>query len=469
MLLERYYDDSLAQASYLIGCEQTREAIVIDPNRDIERYVQAAAAHRLRLRCVTETHIHADFLSGSRELARAARATLLLSGEGGDEWRYAFAASDGAQLVRDGDAISIGKIQVNVLHTPGHTPEHVCFLITDTAVGDLPMGMVTGDFLFVGDVGRPDLLERAASVAGSMEVAARQLFASLQRLAPMPDYLQVWPGHGAGSACGKSLGSVPQSTLGYERLFNPALQSKSEEEFVRWVLTDQPEPPRYFAVMKQLNRDGPPAKPVAAPLPKLDARAIEVALTKGSWVVDVRGSADFAREHVPGTINVPASKKLPTYAGTVLSHDRPIALVAKSEEHARTVARQLELIGLDQVTGWAAPDVVRQITGAQTVRVIDPNTLATQLAQNGPRVIDVRGRSEWNAGHLPQATHIYLGDIADRAADFKRDEPIVVHCESGTRSSIAASLLLARGFTDVSNLSGGFNAWRKAGLPVATD
>jgi len=473
MLIERYYDDSLAQASYLIGCEQTHEAIVIDPNRDVDRYVRAAAIHRMRIKYVTETHIHADFVSGSRDLATAARAPLLLSGHGGPDWSYGIAAADGAQMLRDGETITVGKVRLDVVHTPGHTPEHICFLVTDTATGDRPLGMITGDFVFVGDVGRPDLLERAANVAGSMATAAKQLYASLQRLAGLPDYLQIWPGHGAGSACGKALGSVPQSTLGYERLYNPALQKKSEDAFVRWVLEDQPEPPPYFAVMKRLNRDGPPAKPSSMELPQFDATLVEAALDKEHWVIDVRGSADFAKAHIPGSINIPFAKTFPTYAGTVLTYDRPIVIVAKSREQAQSAIQQLALIGLDRVEGWATLDVLQQIKSdgrrLETVNVIEPQVLAEKLERDGPRVIDVRGRSEWKDGHLPKATHIYLGDLAGRLADTEHDEPIVVHCQSGTRASIAASLLLARGFSDVTNLSGGFDGWRKAGLPIVRD
>jgi hydroxyacylglutathione hydrolase len=473
MLLERYYDDTLAQASYLIGCQETGEAIVVDPNRDVLRYLNAASKNRMRIVGVTETHIHADYLSGSRDLARAAKATLILSGHGDDTWSYGFASADGARLVRDGDSISIGNVRLDVRHTPGHTPEHIAFLVTDLATGERPLGMLSGDFVFVGDVGRPDLLERAAKVAGTMEGAARDLFASLQRLQDLPDYLQIWPGHGAGSACGKALGAVPQTTLGYERLYNPAFQQKTEADFVRWVLADQPEAPPYFAMMKRLNRDGPPGMPATEPR-QLDARGVETALDRDDWVVDLRAPVAFAQRHLPGTINIPgASKSFVTYAGTVLTYDRPIVLIAKSVEQAYVAIRQLALIGFDNIGGWAALDVLQQVQSAgrhlASILTIDPPTLAERLQGNGPRVIDVRGTSEWKEGHLPKATHIYLGDLADRTADIRRDEPIVVHCESGTRSSIAASLLMARGFSDVTNFDGGFAAWQRAGLPVVTE
>lgn len=475
MLLERYYDESLAQASFMIACEQSGEAIIIDPNRDVERYVRAASARRLRIRYVAETHIHADFLSGARALADAARATLVLSGLGGADWSYRYKGGENTRLVRDGESINVGKVRLNVLHTPGHTPEHIAFVVTDTVVGDLPLGIVTGDFLFVGDVGRPDLLERSAKAEGTMERGAKELYASLLRIADLPEYLQVWPGHGAGSACGKSLGSVPQSTLGYERLYNPALQHKSEGAFVRWVLADQPEPPPYFAEMKRLNRDGPPATSGSGAPPQMDAEAVAKARAEPHWIVDVRGSADFAREHLPGAINIPASNKLPTYAGTVLSFDRPIVLLAKSEDQAVSVRRQLALIGLDRVVGWGGLDVLQDVKReggpVSFVRVIEPRVLAEQIEANGggPRVIDVRGRPEWDDGHLPGATHIYLGDLQDRMRELRKDEPIVVQCETGSRSSIAASLLMARGFSDVTNLVGGFQAWHRLGLPVSED
>ena len=474
MLLERYYDDSLAQASYLIGCERTREAIVVDPNRDVERYLRAAAAHRMKIAYVTETHIHADFVSGSRALARRAKAVLLLSDHGGADWSYTFAAREEARLIRHGDVITLGRIRIEARHTPGHTPEHIAFLVTDLANGDRPIGMLTGDFVFVGDVGRPDLLEKAAKAAGTMAGAAKQLYQSLQQLRELPDHLQLWPGHGAGSACGKSLGAMPQSTLGYERLYNPALQHKSEEDFVAWVLADQPEPPPYFAVMKRVNRDDQPTDmPAFDDLPQLDAKGIQTAIDKDHWVVDARGSLDFARAHVPGSINIPQAKSFPTYAGTVLSYDKPVAILAKSRDQAMAAIKQLALIGIDSLAGWATLDVLQQIQSAggmlARVKAIEPQALATQLETNGPKVIDVRGRGEWNEAHIAKATHIYLGELEAKMADAKRDEPVVLQCESGTRSSVGASLLMARGFSDVSNLAGGINAWQKAGLPVTKD
>ena len=469
MLLERYYDETLAQASYLIACEATGDAIVIDPNM-VEGHEATLSSRRLRVRYVTETHIHADYLSGSRHLAKAHKAELLLSSHGGADWSYAGTAGNTVRQLRDGDSIKVGNIRLDVLHTPGHTPEHICFLVTDTPASDKPMGLVSGDFLFVGDVGRPDLLERAAHVAGTMEQSARDLYRSLQRLKELPDYLQVWPGHGAGSACGKSLGSLPQTTLGYERLYNPALTPRSENEFVAWVLDDQPEPPRYFARMKRLNRDGAPEANRTAPPPR-SAEAIESLLAEGGQVVDVRPAREFAKRHVAGTISIPYSKTFVTYAGTVLDSDRPLVVIGQRPDQAARITRGLALIGV--APDYGEPRVVESIASRGrrpmgSVPTIDAAALGDQLARNSTTLIDVRGRSEWRQGHLVAATHIFLGDLVARAS-MPRNSRIVVQCQSGARSSIGASLLLREGFTDVTNFTGGFEAWEQAGLPVLRD
>src|SRR5262245_6516914 len=256
MIVKRFFEPLLAQATYLIGCGKTGQAIVIDPNRDLDPYLAAAAADQLRITHVTETHIHADFLSGSRELAERTGARLLLSDEGDAAWKYAFASP--GDLIRNGDRIAIGNVKIDVVHTPGHTPEHLTFVITDGVVADAPIAAATGDFIFVGEVGRPDLLERAANMHGTMEAGAKTLYKSLRTFnASHEEWLQLWPGHGAGSACGKDISAVPHTTLGYERRFNWAFRVHTEGEFVKEVLAGQPDPPRYFATMKRLNKEGP--------------------------------------------------------------------------------------------------------------------------------------------------------------------------------------------------------------------
>ncbi|MDB4873692.1 MAG: beta-lactamase domain protein [Gemmatimonadetes bacterium] len=467
MLFERLFDDTLAQSSYLLGCQSTGIAIVVDPNRDVDKYLRAAEREHLTIAFVTETHIHADFVSGARDLVRRSGAKLLLSAEGGDDWQYRFAESDGARLLRHGDRVDVGQVHLEVRHTPGHTPEHICFVVTDLATNDRPLGMLSGDFLFVGDVGRPDLLERAAGAAGSMDTLSRTLFGSLRALHDLPDYLQIWPGHGAGSACGKALGAMPSSTLGYERLANWAFQLDDEDEFVRQVLAGQPEPPRYFAVMKAMNRDGPPPARVDQHLPELDVAGLKRAIAAGASIVDVRPTAEFAAGHIPGALNLPAGSSLATWAGSLLGYDRQIVLLADNAGHLARARHALTLIGLDRVIGWGGAALrtewQRDEGPVRTVQQIAMETLATHT---GRVVFDVRSRAEWNAGHLPNAVHRFLGDLLERTRNVARDTPIAVHCQGGTRSAIAASLLQAHGFTNVANVVGGYRAWEAAGLPI---
>ncbi|MEY2733514.1 MAG: hypothetical protein RL340_573 [Gemmatimonadota bacterium] len=463
MFLRRFYDDGLAQASWMIGCQKTGDAIVIDANRDIRQSLEAAAAEKLRITQVTETHIHADFVSGTRELARATGATLLLSAEGGSDWQYAFAATDGARLLRDGDVITVGNIRIAVLHTPGHTPEHLSFLVTDTAAASEPIGIVTGDFVFVGDVGRPDLLEKAAKVANTMEAGARQLFHSLERFRTLPDFVQVWPGHGAGSACGKALGAIPTSTVGYEKRFNWGVATTDEATFVRMVLEGQPEPPLYFAEMKRINRDGPAILGNFPSPAEGDRDALERALASGTVVIDTRPAAVFGAGHVPGTLNIPLNKSFSTWAGWLVSYDVDIHLIADDERTVAMAVRELAMIGLDRVTGWYATAVVTawRDTGRHlgTIATLEPAALAPRLAAGDVTLVDVRNRSEWEAGHLPHALHIPLGHLAARLAEIPRDRPIVVQCQSGARSAIAASHLQRLGVVDVHDLLGGFQRW----------
>jgi hydroxyacylglutathione hydrolase len=470
MFLKRFYDDGLAQASWMIGCQATGDAIVIDANRDLRQYLDAAASEKLRITMVTETHIHADFVSGSRELARTAGATLLLSAEGGPDWQYGFAAEDGARLLHDGDVLSVGNIRIEVLHTPGHTPEHLSFLVTDTAAATEPIGIASGDFVFVGDVGRPDLLERAAKVANTMEAGAHQLFQSLERFRALPDFVQVWPGHGAGSACGKALGAIPTSTVGYEKRVNWGVGTTDETEFVRLVLEGQPEPPRYFAEMKRINRDGP-ALLGGFPTPEVgDLATLDRAVAAGVAVIDTRPANLFAQGHVPGTLNIPLSKTFSTWAGWLVPYDVPIHLIADDAPTVDRAVRELAMIGLDRVTTWYAPTVVADYHGAgralHTVAKIEPAALVPRLRAGAVTVVDVRNRSEWDAGHLPGAVHIPIGYLAERCGEIPRDRPIVVQCQSGARSAIATSVLQRLGITGVEDLRGGFQAWAAAGGEV---
>ena len=456
MILKRFYDDKLAQASWMVGCSGT--AAVVDPARDVEVYLRAAQEERVRITHVTETHIHADFVSGARELAARTGARLLLSGEGGEDWRY---GHEGATLLHDGDTFSLGAVRIRVMHTPGHTPEHLSFVVTDTAQADEPLGVLTGDFVFVGDVGRPDLLERAARQAGTMEAGARTLFRTLRRFADeVPEFAQIWPGHGAGSACGKALSAVPTSTLGYEKRFNWAFRHHDEDAFVAEVLAGQPEPPLYFARMKTINRDGPPLLGTRTRPPRVDAARLGELAADGATVVDTRPAAEWARGHLPGTLSVPLGKSFATWAGSVLTYDRPFYLIA-DEARVDEAVHDLAAIGLDAPAGYATPDAVDAWPGV--LADASPEDIDARRVQGTVEIVDVRNGSEWAAGHIPGSRNLPLGRLAERTDELPRDRPLVVHCQSGARAGVALSLLLARGFTDVQHLQGDWAEWSRSG------
>lgn len=469
MLFRRFYDDPLAQASYLIGCQATGDAFVVDPNRDADQYIAAAEAERMRIVGVAETHIHADFLSGTRELAERTGARMYLSDTGPAEWRYAYRSDTRVVPLKGGERIPVGNIVLEPLPTPGHTPEHLSFFVTDGAASDQPMGLLTGDFVFVGDVGRPDLLEKAVRVVGSSDIAARALFASIQQFKSLPDHLQVWPAHGAGSACGKGIGAVPQSTVGYEKRVNWALGIEDETTFIREVLEGQPEPPRYFAIMKRLNRDGPPILGRVSTPERIAENRLPTLIRDGAVVVDTRSAAAFAAAHIPRTVNVPINRSFATYAGAVLPYDRDLYLVVEGNERGLAeVLRQLSFIGVDRVAGYAGPEAVKMWARDQgslgTVPQIDSREFARD--RHGAILLDVRGLTEWRGGHIPGATLIPLPELVDRIDEVPMDQPIVVQCQTGSRSSIAASLLLSRGRRQVGNLAGGYSGWTAAGLPT---
>lgn len=475
MLLRRFYHDGLAQASYMIGCQKTGEALVVDPHRDVEEYLVAAAAEGVRITQVSETHIHADFLSGSRELVARTGAQLLLSDEGGEEWRYHFASEEEATLLRGGDSFMVGNVRVDVVHTPGHTPEHLTFVITDTPASPHPLGALTGDFIFVGDVGRPDLLERAARQEGTMRDSAVQLFHSILHFgAAFPDHLQLWPGHGAGSACGKALGAVPQTTLGYERVANWAFQAAHEDQFVSTVLEGQPDPPTYFATMKRLNRAGPPLLgAVAAPTRRTPAE-LESILASDALVIDLRRADVAAQEFIPNSLNLPFNKSFVGWAGWIVDYDRDLYLLADDEGAlARNAARELRMIGLDRVRGWFGPDAFDAWTSSgrafDSIAQVEGPELDEWLRKGEASVVDVRTAGEWASGHISGARHAPLGRLSDALPAMARHQPLVMQCQGGGRSAIAASLAHLKGIRNVVNLRGGYGAWERAGLPVVQD
>lgn len=472
MFMRTIYDEKLAQAAYLIGCQQTGEAIVIDPERDVDRYIALARENGLRLTAVAETHIHADFLSGARELAEQVGATVYVSGEGGTEWRSQWLdqkTGGGAyphRELRDGDTFSVGRIEFRVLHTPGHTPEHIAFLVTDRGSGaSEPIGLASGDFVFVGDLGRPDLLETAAGQAGAMEPSARRLFQSVRKLATVPEFAQVWPGHGAGSACGKALGAVPSSTVGYELRFNPAIRAaQSERGFVDYILSGQPEPPLYFANMKRHNKLGPrvlgglprPACLSADALRRLDGRTVAI--------IDTRPWEAFRTGHVPGSLSFPLTRSFNTDAGSMVREDEDIYLIAAPAQLDEAI-RDLVRIGLDRIQGWYDAGALAAYTAAGGALATIPEASveeARAMIEGGrARVLDVRRAAEFAEGHIAGAINIAHTRLAARLKEVPRGGSLLVNCRSGARSARACGLLRRAGY-DAINLKGGILAWDEA-------
>lgn len=454
MFFQHVYDQSLAQASFLLGCQATGEAIVIDAQRDMDVYLKIAAKNNFKITHITETHIHADFLAGSRELAAVTGAKLYLSDEGGPDWQYQF---DHIGL-KHGDKINVGNLTLEVLHTPGHTPESISFLLTDHPATSEPVMIFTGDFVFVGDIGRPDLLEKAAGLVGTKEKGAKQMYESIQRFAALPSFVQVWPGHGAGSACGKALGAVPSSTVGYEKIRNWAFQYENNESgFVDYLLAGQPEPPKYFAMMKHLNKVN---RQLLVEIPQHQELSTEQFLQAhrdGIKIIDTRNKIDFAKGFIPGSINIQHNNSLSTWAGWVLNYQEQFIIVGKADE-MEEITRKLMRIGLDNIYGFVSSVGDLDIE-LQTADVIDLETFKTYLGKEDVQIVDVRGLTEYNDGHIEGAEHMFVGTLQDNLDKISKNKQVVIHCQSGDRSAIAYSMLRKSGFHNVKNYSGGMKEW----------
>ncbi|OCA89083.1 MBL fold metallo-hydrolase [Pseudobacillus wudalianchiensis] len=467
MFFRSYFDEKLAQYSYMVACQKTGEAIVIDPARDITPYVETAKKEGFQLTAATETHIHADFVSGARQLANDYGVTLYLSDEGDENWKYQYTDNLSVKLVKDGDVFMVGNVEFKVMHTPGHTPESISFVLTDKGGGSTePMGIFTGDFVFVGDVGRPDLLEKAAGVKGTANSGAAQMYESIKKFKQLPDYLVVWPGHGAGSACGKSLGAVPLSTVGYEKANNWALQEMDKDEFQKELLKDQPEPPKYFAVMKKVNKVGP-AILTNETIPYVESyKDLESYLVQeDTMVIDTRLGSEFAQGHIEGTINLPYTKIFTNWAGWILDYEKKLVVIAEKEQ-AADIKRSLESIGLDNLVSFASPSVVSEAPELEKYVNIDVDQLKAQYEKDDVYVVDIRQQGEWEAGHIPTAHHHMLGYLEEEAEELPKDKKIIVHCQSGARSAIGTSLLQAKGFKNIENMASGFAGWKREGGPI---
>lgn len=447
----RFFDDGLAQASFLVACDRTREAAVVDPRRDIDVYVAAAREHGLTLALAIDTHVHADFVSGSRELTGIGVRALA-----GPTARLRFPARE----VGDRDTLSLGDTALTFLHTPGHTPEHICVLVREPGAPDR---LLTGDTLFVGAVGRPDLL--GAEQAGGL---ASDLYRSLyQVLLTLPDDTEVHPGHGAGSLCGAGIGTDPQSTIGRERRSNPMLRYDSEREFVAAVLGDLPETPAYFARMKRINQQGPPLlgldSPVAPP-PVLTAEEAARAVAAGAVVLDVRSSEAFGATHMHGAVHIAFSNRVGYWAGWVIEPGARLIIVTDDDRQAVQVRRQLLRVGLDTIVGVLPPPIEAWTSAGIPLSAIDQisvQDLQRRLGR-GDRltVVDVRTLREWVAGHIDGARHLPVGEIPARAGELPHGAPVAVICEGGFRSSLAASLLERSGAAAIMNVTGGMAAYR---------
>ena len=475
MFLRMMYDDKLAEAAWLIGCQKTGEAIVIDPQRDVDRYEKLAAANGLRIVAVAETHIHADFISGGRELAEKG-AMVYVSDEGDADWKYQWlekplrGGTYQHRRLKDGNAFMVGNIEFRAVHTPGHTPEHMCFMVTDRGGGaDKPMGVATGDFLFVGDLGRPDLLESAAGFKGQADPAAHRLYRTVQKFMEWPDYLQVWPAHGAGSACGKALGAVPQSTVGYEKMFNASvLAAKTEQGFVDFILDAQPEPPLYFSRMKRDNKMGPRVLGTIPTPRELSADDLKKVVENNMMVIDTRPWAAFKQGHLPGALHLPLNNTFNTDAGSLIGEEEAIHIIIEPSRVDEAV-RDLIRVGLDDLRGWYDASKLDAFVASGGRLVTTPEVTAdeahTLLEKKQPFVLDVRRKTEFAEGHIAGATNIAHTRLRSRLSDVPKDRHILVNCRSGARSARACSLLQRQGY-DVTNLAGGILAWDMANTPV---
>jgi hydroxyacylglutathione hydrolase len=452
-MFHRFFDEGLAHASYLVACDRTQKAVVLDPRRDVDVYVAMAQQHGLTIVAAIETHVHADFVSGARELA--AIGARVYAGPGSD-LRFEH------HEVRHKERLSLGSISFEFLHTPGHTPEHVSVLATQP---DEAARVFTGDTLFVGAVGRPDLLGPE-----QMNTLAGQLYDSLtMQLLALDDAVEVHPGHGAGSLCGAHIGSAPSSTIGRERNTNPLLQQTSRQAFVAAVLADLPETPPYFARMKRVNREGPVLHGMAdgckgvRSIPAPNACA---AIEDGAILIDLRDAGAFCAYHPTGALNIAFGPKIGYWAGWVLPAGARIVLMAADSGEAAEAGRQLMRVGLDGVLGYIEGGAAAwQAAGLPASRI--PRVGARDFDDSirdgrGPvTVIDVRSAGEWRAGHLPGSVNLPVGELVNRLATVPRTETVATICESGYRSALAASILASAGFHSVVNVAGGMTELRR--------
>jgi len=441
MYFKQFYLGCLAHASYLIG--DGGEAAVVDPQRDVDQYIDEAEREGLRIRYVIETHLHADFVSGHRELAARTGAQIVIGAEAHAAFPHI--------AVRDGDVVRLGSTQLKALETPGHTPESMCWLVLSE-----PVRVLTGDTLFIGDIGRPDL---AGGRGYTPEMMASMMYDSLhKKLLALPDDVEVWPAHGAGSACGRNISTDTSSTIGKQRQTNYALRPMSREEFVTMMTSDMPAAPPYFSRDAEMNRRGARSlsEVTVAPLP---ADSVREEINRGAIVLDVRDAATFGAEHIAGAVNIGLGGQFASWCGTLLPAEAPIVVSADGAPRANEAVMRLARVGIESAVGFVtSPEGLDRAA----LRQIKP----AELHDARYRVLDVRRRPEYSMGHVPGAQHIPLDELPRRIDEVKRDGPLAVICASGYRSSIASSLLMRQGHAGVMNVTGGTGGWVRAGYPV---
>lgn len=458
MYFEQFYLGCLAHASYMLGSEG--EAVVVDPQRDVEIYLKAAEDHGLKIRHIFETHLHADFVSGHLELAARTGARIYIGAEAGATFPHV--------ALHDGSEVRFGKLRITALETPGHTPEGICLVVTDEEKSPEPWAVLTGDTLFIGDVGRPDL-----SKAFTPPQLAGKLYDSLHgKLMKLGDQILVYPAHGAGSLCGRSMRAERSSTIGTERLTNYALQIKSREEFIRQLTENLPTRPEYFLEDAQINRAGAPSLAALPELPPMSAPQVKELLQQGVFVLDVRPTADFAAAHIPGSVNIALSGQFASWAGTIVGLSARPVLVADTPEQYAEARLRLARVGIEDQRGFLQGGLAAwKQAGFELAKLpqITTDELSERRHGHHIQVLDVRREGEWQAGHIEGAAWFPLDNFKVSAPEIDPSAPVAVHCQSGYRSMIACSLLRRAGINNVSNVIGGFDAWRKAGLPVETE
>ncbi len=458
MYFEQFYLGCLAHASYMLASEG--EAVVVDPQRDVEIYLTAAETNQISIRHIFETHLHADFVSGHRELASRTGARIYIGAQAGATFPHV--------AIENGYQLRVGKMRITALETPGHTPESMCFVITDEEKSPAPWAVLTGDTLFLGDVGRPDLSKRftAAQLAG-------MLYDSLHnKILKLSDDVLVYPAHGAGSLCGRNMRAERVSTIGTERLTNYALQIKSREEFVRQLTSNLPARPEYFSQDAEINRTGASTLSDLPALSPIEPAELQALLAEGGIALDVRPGEQFAAAHVPGSVNIALSGQFASWAGAVLGLAAHPVLIAESQEAISEARMRLARIGLEDARGYLKGGIEAWKQAGlplSTLPQMSVETLSGQLQESSLQVLDVRRESEWEAGHIADATWWPLDNFKVSPPEIDRNLPVAVHCKGGYRSMIACSLLQRAGFKNVFNIVGGFDAWQQANLPVAKE